>query len=276
VLCPPLTKFELSARIGEGAQPGHCKLEPSNAVTSVETRMANERAPWMLTARQLREQLSIVDDDVVIALVQPASPGDALSVIRSVHVGYSGGPVLMLKPTSPPTLSGAETAHANEPERQPHPSDYFVEQFGYAIGRASCFELKMRLLAEKTPSLQASSFSAALTSLGKDIVSEYASALTHDERRLLETLPGIRNDLLHVELGRAQRRIKALMDAGIAKEEAQSSEMDRATDPSTTQRTLLGWLIEAGSSGSLRDAADLFFAGIVTVERLMSPSLVQA
>jgi hypothetical protein len=165
--------------------------------------MADERAAWMLTVGQLREQLSSVSDDVVIGLIQPASPGEAIRVIQSVQCGYSGGPVLMLKPTSPLMRSGTETALANEPERHPHPSDYFVEQFGYAIGRAGCFELKIRLVADKTPSLQAGSLSAALTPLCKDIVREYASALTHNERHLLETLPSIRNELLHVEFSRA-------------------------------------------------------------------------
>jgi hypothetical protein len=225
----------------------------------------------MLTAGQLREQLLAVPDDVAVALVQPS--GDGLSVIQSVHVGYSGGPVLTLTPASPPRLSEAGTPRENRAERQPHHTDYFVEQFGYAIGRAGCFELKVRLLADKTPSLQASSLSADLTPLCKDIAVEYSSALADDERRLLETLPGIRNKLLHIEFSRAQGRIKpfvdTLHDAGVVKVDLNTGETVRVATSSTTQGRLFGWLLEAGSSGSLRGAADLFFEGIVLAERLM-------
>ena len=227
----------------------------------------------MLTAGQPRKQLSDVPDDVAVALVQPPRPGDGLSVIQSVHVGYSGGPVLRLTPASPPRLSGAEPRPEDRVQRQPHHTDYFVEQFGYAIGRAGCFELKVRLLADKTPSLQNSSLSAELTPLCKDIAFDYASALVDEERRLLEALPGIRNKLLHIEFSRAQGRIKpfvdTLNDAGVVKVDLKTGETTRVATSSTTQGRLFGWLLEAGSSGALRGAADLFFDGIVLAERLM-------
>jgi len=233
--------------------------------------MANERAPWMLTVGQLREQLLTVPDDVAVALVQHARSGDELSVVRSVHVGYSGGPLLTLTPASPPALS-AEIPRENRPERQRHHSDYFVEQFGYTIGRAGCFELKVRLLADKTPSLQTSSLSAELTLLCKAIAVEYSTALTDEEHRLLEVLPGIRNKLLHIEFSRAQGRIKPFMDtlhdAGVMKVNLQTGETVRVATSSTTQGRLFGWLLEAGSSGALKAAADMFFGGILLAERL--------
>jgi len=43
----------------------------------------------------------------------------------------------------------------------------------------------------------------------------------------------------------------------------------RVATSSTTQGRLFEWLLEAGSSGALRIAADLFFDGIVLAERLM-------
>jgi len=227
----------------------------------------------MLTVGQLRDQLREVADDVAVALVQPPSPGDGLSVIQSLHVGYSGGPVLTVTAASPPRLSGAETAPKGRPEREPHHSDYFVEQFGYAIGRAGCFELKIRLLADKTPSLQPSSLSAERTPLCKNVVTEYTATLSDEDTRLLTVLPGIRNKLLHIEFSRAQGRIKpfadTLNDAGVVKVDLQTGEMLRVATSSTQQGGLFGWLLEAGSSGALTAAADLFFDGIVLAERLI-------
>jgi hypothetical protein len=235
--------------------------------------MANERAPWMLTAAQLREALTDVPGDVAVALVQPARSSDGLSVIQSVHISYSGGPVLTLTPAVPPGKPDPLADSSDPPKRQPHHSDHFVEQFGYAIGRAGCFELKVRLLADKTPSLQANSLSADLTPLCSDIASEYSAALQDDDRKLLAALPGIRNKLLHVEFSRAQGRIKpfveTLHDAGVTKVDLQTGEMLPVAGSSTMQGRLFGWLLEAGSSGALRVASDLFFHGIVLAERLM-------
>jgi hypothetical protein len=227
----------------------------------------------MLTVGKLREQLQSVPDDVVVALVTPSTSGD-LQVIRSVDVEFSGGPVLKLRPVTGPPMSGTSDApkFAEAKTRQPHATDFCVDLFGFAVARAGCFELKARLLADKTSTLQKTCLSADLLPLCRAIANEYSAALSAEERHLLEALPGLRNKLLHVELSRAQGRVKpfieSLKDAGVTKVDLRTGDTVSVASSSTMQGRLFGWLLEAATSGAFTVAADLFLDGVVLVERL--------
>jgi hypothetical protein len=198
-----------------------------------------------------------------------------LSVIHSVEVSYTGGPILRLTPAMPPSIAD-RTSEATRPIRDSHFSDNYVDRFGFAVARGGCFELKARLLADKTPSLQKICLSADLSALIEKIAAEYADVLTEEDAGLLGALPGLRNKLFHLELSRVTGRIKPLTDslreAGVVKVNLETGESVNVASTRTAEGRIFGWLVESTESGALTIAADKFLDGVIVLERLMVES----
>lgn len=234
--------------------------------------MANELVPWALTVGQLRDEIRDVADDVAVALVYPPSVTEALGAVRSVVVSYEAGPLLRLTPLLPPAVREGNRS-PSEPPRSPQPSDGFVNAFAFAVARAGCFELKARLLADKTASLRKRCISEKLDTLVARMADEYAHILAPDEFDLLRALPGIRNKLLHLELSRATGRIKPLTDslreAGVTMLDLETGDVVSVANSATEDGRIFGWVLEGAASGAFEIAADKFLEGVVLLERLM-------
>jgi len=233
--------------------------------------MTDLRTPWMLTVAQLRAHIENVPDDVVVVLVRPPSTSGGLSNVESVGVSYAGGAILRLSP-----VTNAVSSNSEDPDpvqRESQPTDIFLNAFGFTVARAGCFELTARMLADKTPVLQSRCLSEELTPLCRALTTEYASALTEEETKLLGLLPGVRNMLFHIQFSRVQGRIRplaeTLKDAGVTQLNLDTGEAQPVSRTSTSNGRIFGWLIEATASGAFTAAADKFLDGIILLERLM-------
>jgi hypothetical protein len=158
--------------------------------------------------------------------------------------------------------------------RPRQPSDVWVERFARACAFGGVFELRIRMLAERTPALKRDALKADLTPLCRSIVGHYAAKLASEDRALLVALPGIRNKLLHVEFSRAVGRIKPfseeLRDAEVLKADLVTGDVVSVPQSSTEDGTLFGWLLESARSGAFDSGAELFRRGITLAEMLLS------
>jgi hypothetical protein len=60
--------------------------------------------------------------------------------------------------------------------------EYYEQQFKAAAGEGAIVELKMRLLADKTPALQKAAYNKELGNIETLIAAHFANVLTDDEK----------------------------------------------------------------------------------------------
>jgi hypothetical protein len=159
----------------------------------------------------------------------------------------------------------------------PQPTDRWVNQFAETAAWACVFELKARMLAQMVPTLKKRSLSAKLDKLNKLLIDHFASQLTPSDLDLLKALPGLRNNLLHLDLTSTRDRIRPFADqleqTGLITLDLNTGAGGLVSNMSTTEGTIFGWLFESFGSGSFREGAKLFARGVHVIERLMdSPS----
>ncbi len=167
--------------------------------------------------------------------------------------------------------------------------DAYVEQFKVAAGEGALCELYLRLLAARTPGLEATAVDARLEDVELGIGRSYAEHLDADDVDALKLCRQLRNKLLHCEFHVARQRLHALgapqqtggvvrVELGEARGIAVLEMLHEATEGrggavvsdsrNTTEGTVMGWFLELGASGDLTSAASVFRRVSAIVMRL--------
>ncbi|MFO0695471.1 MAG: hypothetical protein U0230_18050 [Polyangiales bacterium] len=157
--------------------------------------------------------------------------------------------------------------------------DTYVQQFKVAAGEGALCELYLRLLAARTPGLEATAVDARLEDVELGIAKSYAEHLDTDDVDALKLCRQLRNKLLHCEFHVARQRLHALgapqQTGGVVRVELGDArgievlEMLReatgglagvvvSDSRNTTEGTVMGWFLELGASGDLASAATVF------------------
>lgn len=157
--------------------------------------------------------------------------------------------------------------------------DAHFEQFKAAAGEGALCELYLRLLAGKTPALEAIAVDARLEDVELGIVAEYAKYLDPGEVELLKRCRQLRNKLLHCDFREARQRLHALgaprntggvvhVELGEARgveviETLLAAAAGRgsravAASGSTVEGSVMGWFLELGASGDMDSAIGVF------------------
>ena len=169
------------------------------------------------------------------------------------------------------------------------PHAAFLEQFKLASGEGAAVELKLRLLADKIPTLQRFAHAQKLEDIENEIAQHFDYALSEAEKSTLALCRKLRNKILHCNFSVARERLVDLgaepQSAGVRKidltgisaneirtkvEQAivQNQGTTVSGAPSTQPGSVFGWLLEAGAADDFQKAASAFRNAAAIVDRL--------
>lgn len=173
------------------------------------------------------------------------------------------------------------------------PYKKFLEQYKFAAGEGAVVELKLRLLADKEPSLQRFAHAPRLEDIEKVVEKHFANALTDDEKTTLALCRKLRNKILHCNFGVARERLDDLraepQSAGVRKVDLTGIKANEirpkveqaiagshgtlvSGSPTTQPGSVFGWLLEVGAAGDFLKAVSAFRNAAAIVDRLASGS----
>jgi len=176
---------------------------------------------------------------------------------------------------------------AQDKEPQPHdgdPSDIWVGMFRLAAGYGAEYELRLRLLADKTPAIAHTSMGEAVETEDA-IIAHFASHLQPGEADAMRATRQLRNKLLHIDLikvgsklgqlGHAPgepivRKVKLDPTGDLVAQLFAAAENAKYLAPDTDpiQGNIFGWFLQCGADGTFERAVQSFRAAIVIVNRL--------
>lgn len=171
------------------------------------------------------------------------------------------------------------------------PHTKFLEQFKVAAAEGAMVELKLRLLADKLPSLQRLAHAQQLEDIEKEMAIHFAKTLSEDEKRTLALCRELRNKILHCNFSAVRERLSDLgaepQSAGVRRidlagvkanelratvEQAIAGNQGTLASEARTKQpgSVFGWLLEAGAAGDFLRAANAFRNAAAIVDRLAS------
>jgi len=169
----------------------------------------------------------------------------------------------------------------------------FVEQFKVAAGEGAAVELRLRLLADKLPSLQHLAHAQKLENIEKEVAIHFATKLTKEEKEILALCRELRNKILHCNFSVARERLNDLgakpqsgcvrkIDLGSMGSSGKLAKLEQAIlqkqgslvseAPTKQPGSVCGWLLEAGNAGDFTAAATAFRNAAAIVDRLAEES----
>ena len=171
------------------------------------------------------------------------------------------------------------------------PHVVFLEQYKFASGEGAVVELKLRLLADKIPSLQKFAHAQNIEDIENEVAQYFGQALSEDEKSILALCRQLRNKILHcnfsvareklVELGAEPKStgvkkvdLNGLNAAQILAKAKQAIAGNQGTfehvseSATTTPGSVFGWLLEVGVAGDLLKAVSAFRDAAAIVDRL--------
>lgn len=156
--------------------------------------------------------------------------------------------------------------------------------FRAAAATAAEYEMRVRLLADKTPALEQWSVAKNLHDVERPLIEHFAAALSAEEKQLLESVRVLRNKILHGEFTAARSKLEEL---GHPKQEPQlqvvklpdqvtleafhaavAEAQPFAVDAAPDRGHLFAWLIQLAADGSLAAAATAFAKARDVINRL--------
>ena len=168
-------------------------------------------------------------------------------------------------------------------------------QFKSASAEAALFELRMRMLAGKTPQLGNKKIDLKLSEVRIDLVNCYSAQLSASEILLLEKACAIRNKLLHCEFSSARKKLDEIAPKArggavsqvdvsgltgdqmaakfIALTSGQNVGQVQVSDtPTKFLKDVLGWLVECMSENEFVEADSVFTNATAILDRLSNIS----
>lgn len=175
----------------------------------------------------------------------------------------------------------------------PPPHAAFLEQFKLASGEGAVVELKLRLLADKIPTLQRVAHTQKLEDIENEIAQHFGHALSAAEKNTLALCRQLRNKILHCNFSVARARLSELgaepqsarvrkidltgMGANEIRAKVEQAIVQNqgtlvSALPTTQAGSVLGWLLEAGAAGDFQNAVSAFRNAAAIVDRLANVS----
>lgn len=164
------------------------------------------------------------------------------------------------------------------------PSDPFFFAYANACGWGCLLELKMRILADNTPSLKHLAHATKLEDIETAIATAFSARLKAGDGQLLAKTRVLRNKVLHGNFSKAKETLielgYAIPDGGV-----QGIDVAAGTDihgalvngplipvsqTPTKDSHIYGWLLEGGKAGLFTTAAEVFRSTTEIVERLFT------
>ena len=173
------------------------------------------------------------------------------------------------------------------------PHAAFLEQFKLASGEGAVVELKLRLLADKIPTLQRFAHAQTLQGIENEIAQHFGHALSEAEKSTLALCPELRNKILHCNFSVARERLADLgaepqsasvrkidltgiganeMRAKVEQAIVQNQGTFVSGSPTTQPGSVFGWLLEVGAAGDFQNAVSAFRNAAAIVDRLANGS----
>jgi len=173
------------------------------------------------------------------------------------------------------------------------PHVVFLEQFKSASSEGAIFELKLRLLADKTPSLQQFAHEQKLEDIENKVTEYFGNALSEDEKNTIVVCHQLRNKILHCNFSAARKK---LVESGAESISAGVKRIDInglinitqieakitqaitnnpgsfesvSESATTTPGRIFGWLLEMGAAGDLLKAILVFQEASAILDRLL-------
>ena len=150
--------------------------------------------------------------------------------------------------------------------------ELFAPAFARAAGDAAIFEMKARLLADKTDADRKKLFKMKLRVLLKELGKMFG--LDGVEQEKLDRACRLRNKVLHSDFCDARSIVveckAALTAANVQKIDLESGSSVPVRDTSSTpDGGVFGWLMELGTSGAFDEAARIFREATGIIDRLI-------
>lgn len=163
-------------------------------------------------------------------------------------------------------------------------TEIVFRSFRVAGGTAADYELRVRLLADKTPALAKWATAKNLQDVEIPLTAHFSASLTEDEKKLLATVRVLRNKLLHGEFTTARTKLEEL---GHPKQTAKINVVKLpdplhlegfhaavqaaepfAVDSAPDGGNLFAWVLQLAADGSFDAAAKAFQRGLDVINRL--------
>lgn len=171
------------------------------------------------------------------------------------------------------------------------PHTVFLEQYKFASGEGAVVELKLRLLADKIPSLQKFAHVQRLEDIENEIAQYFGKTLSDKDKNTLALCRQLRNKILHCNFSVARQKLAELgtespsggvkkVDLAALNHAQVQSKAEKAIagnpdtfvyvsdSPTTNAASVFGWLLEVGASGDLIAAVKSFREAAAIVDQL--------
>jgi hypothetical protein len=166
-----------------------------------------------------------------------------------------------------------------------HPQiEQFFTVFREAVALGADMELRLRMLADKTPPLDAFSTAKDMASVEEAILEHFGDKISDSERRLLRVARKLRNKLVHGDFTAAVAKLDELghppqpaamyafkMPDNLTLQsflEAAEKATPFAVDETPNKGHLAAWHMQLSRDGSLAKAAEIFRQGISLIDLL--------
>jgi hypothetical protein len=142
-------------------------------------------------------------------------------------------------------------------------TDLIFTQYKEAAGLGAVVELRMRLLASRTPALEKYAHDPNLESLEDKIHAHFDKNFSDEERAYLKRARGLRNKILHSDFKAAaniaqQFRGAEAQGPGVVAVKVNSGETTAVAEMSKRDAGVFGWLLECMQTGVFAEAIDIF------------------
>jgi hypothetical protein len=150
------------------------------------------------------------------------------------------------------------------------PSEVFVKEFGNVAAIASIYELKLRLLADKTSALKNKSHAHRLEDLEDAFISHFQEKLTDKGVTLLKTGRQLRNKLLHSDFSIAAKKVEelrpgTLQRGGVIRVDLSDGSTQAVSETDSRDTGIFGWLLESGMKGGLFEQCRIIFSQMIGI-----------
>jgi len=166
-----------------------------------------------------------------------------------------------------------------------HPQiEQFFQTYRDAVALGADMELRLRMLADKTPPIAALSTAKEMGSVEKAILEHFGEKISDSERRLLSVARQLRNKLVHGDFTAAVAKLDELghpprpaamyavkMPDNLTPQsfvEAVGKAKPFAVNEAPNKGHLVAWHMQLCRDGSLTRAAEIFRQGISLIDRL--------
>lgn len=160
--------------------------------------------------------------------------------------------------------------------------DLLNEKFEKTAGRAVLFELKVRLLADKTKAISKLSDGFDFDRVYKAVCKEFAAKISTEDQEALKLAKKLRDHVVHAEFQKAFWKLKPDMAgvrvidvAGLSGEQllekitrVQGGLEEAKPVPFAKGAGKFGWLLEASTGSLLDEAYESCTKGIAVIDRI--------